>query len=43
MTGALWVIAVVETVRMVCQYKQLKLIERDVFERREGQTDCAWK
>lgn len=29
MTIALWILAAVETIRMFCQYKQLKLIEAD--------------
>jgi hypothetical protein len=33
MTIALWIIAAVETFRAVCQYKQLRLIERDTGSR----------
>lgn len=33
MTIALWIIAVVESFRAICQYKQLKLIERDTGSR----------
>lgn len=33
MKTALWIIAAVETFRAVCQYKQLKLIERDTGSR----------
>ena len=33
MTIAIWIIAIVETIRMFCQYKQLKLIESDTGSR----------